>query len=223
MKKVYLIAVVFALIAGGATYLFAQTLESKTSFKDANTKTVLVASQDIPANTRMTASAIEQYFVEKAIVDEYIVSGAIQSKQEIANQVSKSEIYAGQQAQLNMFVGSDSEGASLSVELDAGEVAYSLKAEATNGVDGYIAEGDTIDVLAYVKTESDGSVNGEVVTAFEDVEVLRVATNVEQTEESAAVEYVSVTVKLSESDARDLYLVEQNAEIKLVLNSRGNN
>ena len=35
MKKVYLIAVVFALIAGFATYFFASEITKKTTIKDA--------------------------------------------------------------------------------------------------------------------------------------------------------------------------------------------
>ncbi|MGN0383441.1 MAG: Flp pilus assembly protein CpaB [Eubacterium sp.] len=223
MKKVYLFAVLFALLAGGATYIFAQQLQQKTSFKDANTQTVLVATQEVPANTRMTASAIEQYFEERDVVEEYVVSNAIGSKAEVSNQVTKTEIYAGQQAQRAMFVGSDSEDASLSVELDAGEVAYSITAEAVLGVDGYIVEGDTVDIISCPTSEdSVGSARYE----FEDLEVLRVATNAEQTEADAegtgVKTYASVTLKVTEEQALKLYDMEQDGAFKLVLNSRGN-
>ena len=40
MKKVYLIAVIVAIIAGVATYMFATGINSKTKFKDAEMVTV---------------------------------------------------------------------------------------------------------------------------------------------------------------------------------------
>ena len=47
MKKVYLIAVIVAIIAGVATYMFATEINSKTKFKDAEMVTVLVPAADI--------------------------------------------------------------------------------------------------------------------------------------------------------------------------------
>ena len=49
MKKVYLIAIVFALIAGFATFMFASDISEKLSYKDANKVTVYVAKQEVPA------------------------------------------------------------------------------------------------------------------------------------------------------------------------------
>ena len=50
MKKVYLIAVIFAIIAGVATYMFATEIDKKTTFKDADMVTVLIPTADIDKN-----------------------------------------------------------------------------------------------------------------------------------------------------------------------------
>ena len=68
MKKVYLIAVVFALVAGFATYMFAQGINEKTTIKDADTKKVYVALQDIPKDTEITEDMFADganYFAQK--------------------------------------------------------------------------------------------------------------------------------------------------------------
>ena len=59
MKKVYLIAVIFAIIAGVATYMFATEINSKTKFKDAEMVTVLVPTADIEKNVEITADMFE--------------------------------------------------------------------------------------------------------------------------------------------------------------------
>ena len=54
MKKVYLIAVIFAIIAGVATYMFATEIDKKTTFKDADMVTVLIPTADIDKNVEIT-------------------------------------------------------------------------------------------------------------------------------------------------------------------------
>ena len=59
MKKVYLIAVIFAIIAGVATYMFATEIDKKTTFKDADMVTVLMPTADIDKNVEITADMFE--------------------------------------------------------------------------------------------------------------------------------------------------------------------
>ena len=59
MKKVYLIAVIFAIIAGVATYMFATEIDKKTTFKDADMVTVLIPTADIDKNVEITADMFE--------------------------------------------------------------------------------------------------------------------------------------------------------------------
>ena len=58
MKKVYLIAVIFAIIAGVATYMFATEIDKKTTFKDADMVTVLIPTADIDKNVEITADMV---------------------------------------------------------------------------------------------------------------------------------------------------------------------
>ena len=62
MKKVYLIAVVFALVAGFATYFFASEIDKKSTFKDAEMVTVFVPVADMDRNVTIT----EDMFLEDA-------------------------------------------------------------------------------------------------------------------------------------------------------------
>ena len=67
MKKVYLIAVIVAIIAGVATYMFATEINSKTKFKDAEMVTVLVPAADIEKNVEITADMFEE-IIGRAII-----------------------------------------------------------------------------------------------------------------------------------------------------------
>ena len=55
-------------------------------------------------------------------------------------------------------------------------VAYSFDAGSVKSVDGYISEGDTVDVLVS-KTDDQGKVKTEI--AYKGLKILRVSTNAE--------------------------------------------
>lgn len=229
MKRVYLIAVIVALIAGGATYLFASSLIQRSSIEDAPTQTVLVAIEDVPAGTQILPEDIELMFVEKKVLVQDVTPNAVTNSEEIINQVAAQTIYAGEQLSMNRFITSGSDNADLSYALAEGEVAYSIKAEAEKGVDGYVKPGDTVDVVAYyMTTDKDGQKTGSKTTMeFSDLKVLKVATYEDtksaqsEGEGGEVVKYVSLTVKTTDEQAIELYNMENEAMgFKMILNAK---
>lgn len=227
MKKVYLIAVIFALLAGFATYMFAKQLDEKTTIKDADTVTVIVAAQDIPKNTKITQEMLNNqenpYFAAKTIVSDYTAPNYITDASELLDCVTVDAIYANEQINKNRFQEEDGKDVALSFKLEDGMVAYSFKAKEVKGVDGYISEGDTVDIVVYEVDENDKEKNKAKV-AYEDLKVIKVSTNTDNASSSASgskiTEYSTLTVEVSEDDALKLYEIENEYEYKLILNPR---
>ena len=149
MKKVYLIAIVFALIAGFATFMFASDISEKLSYKDANKVTVYVAKQEVPANSTISTENFDTYFEAKEIVSDYKLSDALTNTAESNNAITRQTLYKGEQLTKSKLITSDSSDATLSLKIPDGCVTYSITASGTNSGDGYFAPGDKVDIYVY--------------------------------------------------------------------------
>jgi Flp pilus assembly protein CpaB len=227
MKKVYLIAVIFALLAGFATYMFATEIDKKTSFKDADTVSVYVAAQDIPENTKITEDMFSSddtesgvYFVKKEIVTDYALDNAVTDKENLVDYITLDPIYSGEQINSERLVSADDDNVSLSFKLDEGKVAYSFSSSSVTGVDGYITKGDTVDVITY-STDDNGNAKAKI--AYKDLKIIRVSNagdNKNATSGDTITSYDSLTVEVTEKQALQLYEIENQDDFKLVLNPR---
>lgn len=221
MKKVYLIAVIFALIAGFATYMFAKEIDKKTTIKDAETVNVIVALQDIPDNTEITQEMFAEdagWFATKTVISDNADPNSVTDSSELIGKVTIDPIYAGEQISSKRYEDKDGDDVALSFNLPEGMVAYSFNAASVKSVDGYISAGDTVDVIIF---DSD---SGKTDVAYSGLKILRVSTNSANTSASssgtAITEYSTLTVEVTEEQALELYSIENNYEYKLVLNPR---
>ena len=221
MKKVYLIAVVVALIAGFATFYFATELDKKTTIKDAETITVLVPVEDIAANVKITEDMFnedEPKFVEKTIITKDANPNVVTEKEQLIDMVTVDPLYASEQINPKRVEPLDGANVALSLKLPKDKVAYSFSAGSVTSVDGYIREGDTVDVIVYDSDKKESSVK------YKDLQILRVSTsaanNSASANGSAITDYNTLTVVVSEDEALDLYNIENQHTYKLVLNHR---
>lgn len=224
MKKVYLIAVVIAIIAGFATYMFASEIEKKTTIKDAEMKDVYVAVQDIEANIPITEEMFAEdagYFEIRNIVASDAVPNVATTKEQIVNKVTVDKIFAGEQINTSRLQEEDGADVALSLKLPDGKVAYSLSADSITGVDGYINEGDTVDVLI-AEEQEDGSFITSV--AYSDLKIIRVSTRSDNSSASSSgnsiKQYSTLTVEVTPKQAVELFEIEANYQFKLALNSK---
>ncbi|MDD6727602.1 MAG: Flp pilus assembly protein CpaB [Eubacteriales bacterium] len=223
MKKVYLIAVLFALIAGFATYMFASEIDKKSTIKDADTVTVFVPVADIEANTSITEDMFAEdagVFATKTVIAEDKAPNAVTSKEELLDMVTIDTLYAGEQINSKRLESIDGEDVALSLKLAKGKVAYSFDAPSVTSVDGYISEGDTVDVLIY--EDEEGKEKSEI--AYKGLKILRVSTNSDNSKASkngsAITEYSTLTVEVTKEQALELYDIENTYSYKLILNPR---
>lgn len=225
MKKVYLIAVVFALIAGFATYMFASEINKKTTIKDADTVTVYVPVEDVEANTAITEEMFAEdanYFTTKTVLAADQTPNAVTSTEQLVGMVTVDKLYAGEQINAGRLESADGEDVALSIKLPKGKVAYSISAASVTSVDGYICEGDTVDVIVY-RDDEKGNEKSEI--AYKGLKVIKVSTNTDNAKAtkngSAVTEYSSLTVEVTKEQALELYDIENTYSYKLILNPRG--
>lgn len=221
MKKVYLIAVVIALIAGFATYFFASEINRKTTIKDANMITVYVPVEDIEANTSITEEMLAEdatTFQQKTIVAEDATADVVTSVDQLKDMVTVDKLFAGEPINSQRLQSIDGSDVALSLKLPEGKVAYSFSAGSVTGVDGYISEGDTVDVIVYDPEAKKTNIE------YKDLKILRVSTSSAYQSASQSgkliTEYSTLTVEVDKDDALKLYKIENESTYKLVLNHR---
>lgn len=221
MKKVYLIAVVIALIAGFATYFFASEINRKTTIKDANMITVYVPVEDIEANTSITEEMLAEdstTFQQKTIVAEDATADVVTSVEQLKDMVTVDKLFAGEPINSQRLQSIDGSDVALSLKLPEGKVAYSFSAGSVTGVDGYISEGDTVDVIVYDPEAKKTNIE------YKDLKILRVSTSSAYQSASQSgkliTEYSTLTVEVDKDDALKLYKIENESTYKLVLNHR---
>ena len=224
MKKVYLIAVVFALIAGFATYFFASEIDKKTTIKDADTVEVIVAVNDMSQNSSITEEMFAEdagVFTKKTVVAADVNTETVVTKQDqLIGKVTIDPLYAGEPINIKRIEDLGGADVALSLKLPKGKVAYSFNAASVTSVDGYINEGDKVDVLVY-----DGNKKKSKV-AYKNLPILRVSTATASKNASASgttlTEYSTLTVVVTEKQALALYKIENESTFKLVLKHRNN-
>lgn len=177
MKKVYLIATFVAIIAGIATYMFSTQLVKSSRIKDAPTTSVVVAIEEIKENTILTMEMFEVRFY----TTESVVPNAADKIEDVVGKLSRYPIAKGEQVVRSKLIvyGETVKDAALSYQLLPGEYAYSLSLDSVQGVSGFIARGDYVDVL--FTSDTADAAGGTLVYMSEiilrDVYVLRVGNN----------------------------------------------
>ena len=215
MKKVYLIAVIVAIIAGVATYMFATEINSKTKFKDAEMVTVLVPTADIEKNVEITADMFEgdnPQIVTKEILAADATDNYVKAQTDLVDDakdvhmITVDKLYANEPINKNRLEDKNGDDVALSLKLPKGMVAYSFDAGSVKSVDGYISEGDTVDVLVS-KTDDQGKVKTEI--AYKGLKILRVSTNADNSTASQSgtkiTTYNTLTVEVTKKQSLKLY------------------
>ncbi len=217
MKKVYLLAVIVALIAGFATFLFANEVSERASFTDAKRRTVVTAIADVPQNVTITADNFSTYFAEQDYIDTYILDGAVTSTMDALNSVTRYAIFKGEQLTEHKLITSDSDDATLSLTIPEGYVAYPIAASGTNAADGYIAVGDKVDIYVYS--------GGTTTIPMSNLEIFKVSNNTAnktaEANNSEITDYSTLTFIVTEAQAQQLFEIENGGQkYKLVLKPR---
>ena len=183
-------AVVFAAIA--AVLLFVALQNSGGGGESASapvvTTVVVVATQEVSANTILTAEMIE---VKSLPVDQVLTGGYTSAETAVGLPV-RYPLQAGEQLTTSK-VGLEAiaDEKDLALVLDSGMRAFAVSASEVTAVGGLLLPKNFVDVIAVFENDAGDIIS--VVTVLENIQVLGVA--------QEALEPVPATVNVSDSDA----------------------
>ncbi len=211
MKKIYLIAAVAALAVGVATYLFASELKAtKTEPPVAEEKLkVLVAVEDIPQNTILTADMFETVNMPKSAV----TYGTVSDANQVIGFMSTEKILKGEQVMARKIgiVGGEKAQGRLSYKLSNGKYAVTVLVDAQNAIAYALKEGDKVNVYSRLTPEA---------PVLEKVMVLAIGdytANVQQNSGIEIMSYAYVTLEVTKEQIPKLINVEAPEILRLVL------
>ncbi len=216
MKKIYLAALIFAILTGVAIYAYTNQLAKAPQ---ANMVSVVVAKQRIPERTLITSELLEVVQMPSSAVHPL----AIKTIAGVSGKVAAMTIEAKEQVLQSKLTERDIKSSGLSYNVPAGKRAHTVEVSDTSGVAGYIKAGDHVDIVAVLLF--DQTTNGLVtkvpksVILLQNIEVLVLGKATVTGEESAenAKNYTVITLAVTQEEALKLFYAQTNGKLTVVL------
>jgi pilus assembly protein CpaB len=210
-RTTLLIAIVLAVGTGWLTLTYLSSLRPAQSQQ----RQVLVATQDIPARTQITAAMVRT----ETRSENTLEPDALADPSRAVGSLALITIPSGSQLTASK-IGTNVAFA-LPVRLREGMRAVSIPIDRVKGVAGLIQPGDRVDVIAVPPQHGNGT-PGKAVTILRGIRVLAVGNSLENVsatpspqEEAAA----TVTLEVNPKQADLLAWADANANIRLALRS----
>lgn len=168
-------ALVLALVAGVLVFAalsnFSSDDEKSTTDTGGGDTKVIVATQNIDANTKITDDMIEV----KELSAGSLIAGAVQADDEslVVGQVTTSPVLQGEQLTARRLSSIEGEtDDSLAVVLATGERGFAIDVSSAAIVAGFVVPGDHVDILGVFDEGQSGGELTRVETILQDVTVL---------------------------------------------------
>lgn len=146
MKKIYLFAIIIAIITGFAVYLFASQLQKNSMIKDNQPEmvSVVVAATDIHTNSIITAEMLTTVSYLKDTVS----ATAITDITEVIGKNAKYPIFKNEQIlPEKIYVTGLVENEVLAARIKDGYRAFTIAVDNITGIAGNLTAGDKIDLI----------------------------------------------------------------------------
>jgi pilus assembly protein CpaB len=239
---VVVIALVLAVVAAGAMFLFANGVKNNAVGSGVATE-VVVSTKDIPTNTNLNTLISQGAFKTIRVPTDAVVEGAVTNVSQLQNQTTTQPIFKNEQIPANrLSSGSAAKGGVLGI--DDNHVAVSVKMDSSNGVSGAITRGSYVTVYAtfsglrvvHGATQAqmvNGSLNATstqntttlppmTLTLIPAVKVLNVVNPPIDANGNSTSGTVTVTLDLTPIDAQTLIFAQQEGSLWLGLLPPGN-
>ncbi|MCT4595106.1 MAG: Flp pilus assembly protein CpaB [Anaeromicrobium sp.] len=216
-KLILPLAVVMALIT---TYLFYNYIETLKGQKLSNSKmaTILVANQDIPKNKKISKSMVTL----KEVHEKSIHPQTIKKISEMENQIATVNMVKGEPILKHHIQNQAEETRFVSRKIKKGYRAVSVGVNMVQSVTNLIEPEDMVDVVFSEEIEAGNNekiVRTELI--LEGARVLAIGRKmIQSTNDEPYMEYSSVTLELTQSDAVKLVNTQERGNIHLVLHSK---
>jgi pilus assembly protein CpaB len=213
-KLVFLLAIVFGLIAAYLVYNYLTQV--RVSADNRAYTQVVVATQDIPANTRISSAMVEQ----KPFPSEFRNNQEITDSKEAVGKITLIAINKGEVVLQNRVIKSGDNKEGLAYVVPEGLRAMSVPVDEVTGVAGLVKKGDQVDIIALVSM-GENPPEPRSVLVLQNVEVLNVGTILSPDKSTAdkATPAKTITVAVSVEDSLRLKMAIQKGSISLLLRS----
>ena len=212
MKKIYLIALLSAVLTGIAVFNYAKYLQNSVQ-KDNGF--VVVALKRIPENTLITEEMVELKKLPKEAINPLSLNNVALAKRKITN----AAIEAGEQiltSRLNEKGGNSSGG--LAFMIPDGKRAITIEVSDITGVAGFIKKTNHVDVIATQMMDS--TANGKTEKASKSVLLLQDKEVLETNSSSSSKNssgYTNITLAVTPEEAVKLFYAQTNGKLTVAL------
>ena len=207
-KLVFILALIFGLTTSLLLYKYLS--DTKAALENTEYVQIVVAAEDIPAKTKI----MEKMLTYKKIPLEYKHPNEITKLEDAVNKILLVPVTAGESIMSNQVLGPEERKEGLAYIVPKGKRALSIPVDEVSGVAGLIKPGDSVDILATVE------VNDTPYTSvpLQNIEVLAVGKKIDDNL-AEPVEYKTVTLAVTFTQAKRLMMASQRGVIRLMLRS----
>jgi pilus assembly protein CpaB len=232
------LTIVLAATATGLIYLYLKGAGDVTD-PNATTVAIIVAKDDIPANTALNPLIEAGHFTSATIARDDLLQGAITDVAQLRGQTTAYPILAGEQIVAARLKGElQASGGTLGIT--PGHIAVTVQVSSQQGIAGMLTTGDEITVYATFQdaqvikgtvgqllspttpTADQQDVGSFTVTLIPTVRVLSTLTPTTATGDSAGGDVV-LTLDLTKPDAQNLVFAQENGHLWFGLLPPGDN
>ncbi|MCL5982848.1 MAG: Flp pilus assembly protein CpaB [Firmicutes bacterium] len=214
-KRMLLLSVLLALLAGVSVFRFLSAAENKAR-ATANLVPVLVARADIPARSRLDKAM----FIVVESPKDFIHADALTDPAAVQGAFTRERLVAGEQVLASRLVQAGEVEGGLAYLISPGYRALAVPVNNVSGVGGHILPGDRVDAVATVEVpEGEGQT---VLTALiaENLKVLAVGPVV-QTREEAQLVADNITLQVPLNKVAELAQAQERGVLQLALRPAG--
>ncbi|KJS87429.1 MAG: hypothetical protein JM58_04260 [Peptococcaceae bacterium BICA1-8] len=213
-KVVIILAIVFGLTTAFLVLSYLQ--EVTAAMDDTDYVEVVVATQDIPANTVISNTMLSM----KKIPTKYMHPQEFTDKTELVGKIVLVPVAAGASVMENQLIDQGDKKEGLSYLIPKGKRALTVPVDEVSGISGLIRPGDHVDIIGTVNI-GEQQEKPYTIIVLQDIEVLAVGKLMDRENGNAEnpVETNTVTLAVSLAEAKPLMMANQQGVIRLMLRS----
>lgn len=220
MKKVKILALIFAVITGVLLYRFLSDV-SEPVVVEVMKINLVVATADIPSDKPITTDMIQ--LIE--VAEESAHSLAVKDINEVVGKVSTSIIIEGEQVLTSKLINPGEGNGTLAYKIKGGMRAITVAVGTTTGLSNMIIPNNMVDIIGLYSVEVEEP-DGDTKTVdysnmlLENVKVLAVDSHMTEVDKAAAEgAYVSLTLEVTPLEAMEVSMTEYKGSLRAILRS----
>ncbi|MEO8193402.1 MAG: Flp pilus assembly protein CpaB [Gemmatimonadales bacterium] len=202
------------IVAAAATFGAYRLLDAKSNSAKAVTRSVVVASKDIPEGALVDRVALATVVWPVNIIP----AGAYASIDSVAGRVTRVNVFTGEAIVPGRLAPTGS-GPGLELKIPPGQRAMAVRINDVAGISGLIQPNSRVDVLVTIK--SDNSDKQVAKLFMENMRVLSVGTEIQRDREGRSTNATTVTLGVTPEEAERLAIAMNTGSIQLVLRGYG--